>query len=127
VQSQIKYHQLNPNNALIFIKPRVNEMVIQTKDILEMIETEGSSIALILLSGVHYYTGQLFQMEQITKAAHEKVIFTSKILSRKCEFSNSLSLSRVWWDSIWHMLSAMYHYIYMNGELILRFGVLTNI
>lgn len=39
-----------------------------------MIEKEGESIAVVFLSGVHYFTGQFFKIEEITKAAHDKVI-----------------------------------------------------
>lgn len=42
-------------------------------DILSCIEDQGDSIALIMLSGVQYYTGQRFDMQAITEAAHKKV------------------------------------------------------
>jgi len=40
---------------------------------LEVIERQGDSIAVVMFSGVQYYTGQLFDMEAITRAGHEKV------------------------------------------------------
>ena len=43
------------------------------EDILEVIEEEGDSIAVILFSGLHFYTGQLFNIPAITKAGHAKV------------------------------------------------------
>ena len=43
------------------------------EDILETIEKEGDSIAVVMFSGVQYYTGQLFDIPTITKAAQQKV------------------------------------------------------
>ena len=51
---------------------------MRTEDIVKVIESEGESIALVLLSGVQYFTGQLFDIEKITAAAHSKVIFAKK-------------------------------------------------
>ena len=49
------------------------ERTLRTKDILDTIEKEGDSIAVILFSGVQYYTGQLFDMAAITTAGQAKV------------------------------------------------------
>jgi len=49
------------------------ESCLRTDDILKCIEREGENIALIFLSGVQYYTGQLFEIEKITKAGHSMV------------------------------------------------------
>lgn len=58
-------------NALIELAPREGEATLRTEDILETIEREGDSIALILLGGVNYYTGQAFDMQAITEAGHK--------------------------------------------------------
>lgn len=49
------------------------EDTLRTEDIVSVIEREGEAIALVMLSGVQYYTGQLFDMENITRAGHAKV------------------------------------------------------
>ncbi len=49
------------------------EETLRTEDILAVIEREGDSIAVVMFSGVQYYTGQLFEIPTITKAAHSKV------------------------------------------------------
>ncbi|KAL1924141.1 uncharacterized protein VTP21DRAFT_7176 [Calcarisporiella thermophila] len=72
IESQLRLHGFDPADALIFQKPREGEYTLRTEDILSTIEREGESIALVLFSGVQYYTGQLFEIEKITKAGHSK-------------------------------------------------------
>ncbi len=72
VKSQLRLHGLKPEDALIEVKSRKPEWYIRTEDLLETLEREGESIALILLGGVNYLTGQAFEMEKITKKAHEQ-------------------------------------------------------
>ena len=57
---------------VIELTPREGEATLRTEDILETIEREGDSVALILLGGVNYYTGQAFDMQAITEAGHRK-------------------------------------------------------
>ncbi|WP_199611128.1 kynureninase [Flocculibacter collagenilyticus] len=74
VTSQIKHHGFDPNEALLLIAPRDGEELINHDDIKELIEREGDSIALILLPGVQYYTGQVLDMQRITQWGHAKGI-----------------------------------------------------
>jgi kynureninase len=74
VESQIKHHGLSPETSLIKLRPRDGESAIRTEDIQEIIEREGDEIVLIMLGGVNYYTGQVFDFEKITKIAHNKGI-----------------------------------------------------
>ena len=74
VESQIKHHGLTPETSLIKLRPRDGESAIRTEDISAIIEREGDEIALIMLGGVNYYTGQVFDFEKITKIAHNKGI-----------------------------------------------------
>lgn len=50
-----------------------------------MIENEGHSIAVVFFSGVQFYTGQLFDMETITKAGKQKVSRAVLIVFEICE------------------------------------------
>ena len=49
------------------------EELLRIEDILSVIEEQGDEISVVLLPGVQYYTGQLFDMSTITKAAQAKV------------------------------------------------------
>ncbi|MBP6431770.1 MAG: kynureninase [Ferruginibacter sp.] len=69
-ESQVKLHGLNPDDTIIEVHPREGEYAIRTEDILSTIQQHGNSIALVLFSGVNYYTGQVFDMKAITSAAH---------------------------------------------------------
>jgi kynureninase len=71
LESQVKFHGLNPDDAIIEIAPRENEHCIRHEDILEVIEKNKNSIALIMIGGVNYYNGQVFDMKTITKMGHQ--------------------------------------------------------
>ena len=72
VQSAIRFHGFDPKSALIELTPREGESCLRDEDIEERIEREGESIALILLGGVNYATGQAFDMAGITRTGHRK-------------------------------------------------------
>jgi kynureninase len=71
-ESQVLFHGLDPQDALIEIAPRDGESWIRSGDISALIEEMGDSIALIMLPGVQYYSGQLFDIRGITALAREK-------------------------------------------------------
>ena len=71
-ESQVRFHGFEPDDALIEIAPRPGEATIRQEDIDQLIEEEGDSIALIMLPGVQYYTGQVFDMARITALGHDK-------------------------------------------------------
>lgn len=71
METQVKLHGLDPATAIIEVAPREGEFLIREEDIFQIIDQESSSLALILLGGINYYTGQLFNMQSITKAAHK--------------------------------------------------------
>jgi kynureninase len=70
MESQVKLHGLNADEAIIEVHPREGEHPIRTEDILSTIKEHGSTIAVVLFGGVNYYSGQVFEMEKIAKAAH---------------------------------------------------------
>lgn len=72
VESQIRYHGFDPASSLIELKPRPDEVTLRTEDIEAAIAGEGESVALLLIGGVNYYTGQFFDMARITQAGHRQ-------------------------------------------------------
>jgi kynureninase len=70
VETQVKFNGLDPNDAIIELLPRAGEKTLRTEDILTTIETNKESLALVLLGGINYYTGQLYDIKAITAAAH---------------------------------------------------------
>ncbi|MFN3756061.1 MAG: kynureninase [Flavobacterium sp.] len=75
LQSQVAFHAaylgFDPKEAIVEIKRRPDEHNIRLEDVLELIEAEAECLALVLVGGVNYYTGQVFDMETITKAGQK--------------------------------------------------------
>ena len=69
--SQVAFHGFDPAEAIIELKPREGEYNIRTDDILSVIGKNANELALVMMGGVNYYTGQAFDMESITDAAHK--------------------------------------------------------
>lgn len=70
VQSQLRFHGFDPASALIELTPLPGESCLREEEIESLIERQGEEIALILLGGVNYATGQAFDMQRITRAGH---------------------------------------------------------
>lgn len=75
IESQVVYHGYTADQAIIQVSPRPGSYTIETQDIIDIIRQQGDSIALVLFSGVQYYTGQCFDMKTITAEAKSKVPF----------------------------------------------------
>ena len=69
IESQLNFHGLGVEN-LIEIAPRKGELLIREEDIIAKINEIGDELALVMIGGVNYYTGQLFDMKSITNAGH---------------------------------------------------------
>lgn len=70
MESQVKFHGFSPEEAIVELVPREGEHTLRKEDILEKIEELGDTLALVMLGGVNYYTGQFYPLEAITKAGH---------------------------------------------------------
>ncbi len=69
-QSQVKFHGFHPADAIVEVFPKEGTELITTEDITAVIEEHKDSVALVLFSGINYYTGQVFDIKSITAAAH---------------------------------------------------------
>lgn len=68
--SQVRFHGGNPETDIIEIAPRPGSSVIEEADIEAVLADAGDEIALVMMGGVQYFTGQWLDMERITRAAH---------------------------------------------------------
>ena len=70
VQSIVRQRGLEPSDAMIYVDRREGEEQWRTEDILSLLSRQGDEIALVMLSGVQYLNGQLFDIAAITAAGH---------------------------------------------------------
>ncbi|QWX84304.1 kynureninase [Cellulophaga sp. HaHaR_3_176] len=75
LKSQVRFHGLNPDDAIVEVKKREGENHWRTEDVLAKIKEVGDELALVLIGGVNYYNGQVFDMETITKAGKDAGAF----------------------------------------------------
>jgi len=74
IKTQIAHHGLDPKDALILARPRNGEFTIRTEDIIDLIEKHADHLALVMFAGVNFFTGQLFDIAEITAAAYKRGI-----------------------------------------------------
>lgn len=73
LKSQLKFHGLDPTECLIEVSPK-NGHTLSTQEILQKIEEHKEELALVFIGGVHYYTGQRFNMQAIAEKAQQHQI-----------------------------------------------------
>ena len=72
VASQLSFHGYDPVDGIVQLEPRNGETAIRSEDIMQTIEKEGKSVDLILIGGVNYYSGQFFNIKEITRSGHDQ-------------------------------------------------------
>ncbi|WP_440880449.1 kynureninase [Tenacibaculum sp. C7A-26P2] len=72
VESQLNFHGYNIEDGLVEWNPREGEELLKIEDLEEIIENEGEEIALILVGGVNYYTGQYLDLKRIAEIGHRR-------------------------------------------------------
>src|SRR2546423_12229088 len=71
IKTQIRHHGLDPREALVLARPRKGEATVLTEDIVALIEKNADSLAVVLLAGVNFFTGQFFDIAAVTTAAQK--------------------------------------------------------
>jgi len=69
--AQLRHHGLDPAAALVQVRPRAGERCLREEDIEAAIRREGGRLALVLMPGIHYLTGQRLDMGRLARVAHE--------------------------------------------------------
>ena len=72
VQTQLEFHGFDANDGLIEWKPREGEDLLHIEDLETILEEQGDQIALLLIGGVNYYTGQYLDLKKIAELGHAK-------------------------------------------------------
>jgi kynureninase len=70
IETLAKHFNLHPDEVIVELHPRVNEKILRTEDIINSIHEHKNELALVMLGGINYYTGQLYDIKKITEAAH---------------------------------------------------------
>jgi kynureninase len=109
LQTQVIHHGLNPDEALIELQPREGEETVRTEDILKAIAECGDTLAVVMFGGVHYFTGQVMDFENITKAAHAVGAYAGFDLAHA---TGNIKLKLHDWDVDF---AAWCSYKYLNG------------
>src|ERR1700730_3490037 len=72
IKTQIVHHWFDPSDALVLARPRDREFTVRQDDIEAALKRHGEQIALVLIGGVNFFTGQVFDIEKITLAARKQ-------------------------------------------------------
>jgi len=70
LESQVRFHGYDPAEAIIELIPKDGSEIVDTETIIETIAEYGDGIALIMMAGVNYYSGQLYPIAEITQLGH---------------------------------------------------------
>ena len=72
VQSQLSFHGFDPKEALIEWKPKEGKELLELEDLKSILDSQGDEVALLLIGGVNYYTGQYLDIKKIAELGHAK-------------------------------------------------------
>ena len=109
VTSQIRHRGLSAEEALVLIRPQSGEFTIRLEDLEEALERGGEEIAVILIGAVNFFTGQSFDIERITRVAHQHGICIGVDLAHAV---GNIPLALHDWNVDWAVWCS---YKYLNG------------
>ncbi len=107
--SHIALRGYAPEDAIITAQPPATDHALRTEDVVALIEQHSSSLALVLMDGVNYYTGEFIDIAAITQAAHEQAIIAGFDLAHA---AGNVVLALHDWDTDF---AVWCHYKYLNG------------
>ena len=110
LETQVRHHGFDPDEAIIEVAPREGEFLIREQDIIAAIEEHSEELALVFFGGVNYFTGQLFDMKTLTQAAHKAGALAGFDLAHA---AGNVPLSLHDWDVDF---AAWCSYKYLNGS-----------
>lgn len=70
METLVRHYGLNPDDVIVEIGPMEGEFCIREEELLRKINELGDRLAMVMIGGVQYYTGQFFPIANITRAAH---------------------------------------------------------
>ncbi len=109
VASQALHHGFDPASAVVRLRAREGEAALRTEDITAELERLGDSVALVLLGGVNYLTGELVEIPAVTAAAHDAGAVVGWDLAHAV---GNVPLELNAWGVDW---AAWCHYKYVNA------------
>ena len=71
VESQLRHHGYDDKDGVVLWEPREGEELLNYNDLETILETQGDQIALIMIGGINYYTGQFFDLKRIATLGHK--------------------------------------------------------
>src|SRR5438552_13288251 len=74
IKTQIIHHGLDPKDALVLVRPRKGESTIRTEDFIELIAKHADQLAVVIIGAINFFSGQLFDIAEITAAAQNRGI-----------------------------------------------------
>jgi kynureninase len=74
IKTQIAHHGFDPHETLILARPRKGEFTVRQGDIEDLLQKYDEQIALVVIGGVNFFTGQLFDIPKIAAAAQRRGI-----------------------------------------------------
>ncbi|TQK68922.1 kynureninase [Nocardioides sp. SLBN-35] len=108
-RSQAAFHGYDPDTAVIRLRPRAGEDVLRTEDVVSFLGEEGHRVAMVMLGGVNYLTGELMDIPTITAAAREAGIVVGWDLAHA---AGNVELALHEWGVDW---AAWCTYKYLNA------------
>lgn len=109
IETAVKLQGYDPATAIVEVHPLPGEKLLRTEVVLQTIEEHKGSLALVLMGGINYYTGQFYDIKGITAAAHAAGAYAGWDLAH---VAGNIPLQLHAWDADFAVWCS---YKYLNG------------